>query len=70
MPDQSQADNQGRQDDGRRNPPTRFGPMLLAIGPGIVVTGSVIGSGELINTPVQAAKFGFDADSAAAWLAD
>ncbi len=33
--------------------------MLMAIGPGIVVTGSVIGSGELINTPVQAAKFGF-----------
>lgn len=33
--------------------------MLTAIGPGIVVTGSVIGSGELINTPVQAATFGF-----------
>jgi len=32
---------------------------LALIGPGIVVTGSVIGSGELINTPVQAAKFGF-----------
>lgn len=32
---------------------------LAAVGPGIVVTGSVIGSGELINTPVQAAKFGF-----------
>jgi Mn2+/Fe2+ NRAMP family transporter len=30
-----------------------------AIGPGIVVAGSVIGSGELVNTPVQAAKFGF-----------
>ncbi len=33
--------------------------MLLAIGPGIVVSGSVIGSGELINVPVQAATFGF-----------
>ena len=32
---------------------------FAAIGPGIVVAGSVIGSGELINTPVQAAKFGF-----------
>jgi len=32
---------------------------LAAIGPGIVVAGSVIGSGELINTPVQAAQFGF-----------
>lgn len=33
--------------------------MLASIGPGIVVTGSVIGSGELVNTPVQAATFGF-----------
>jgi len=33
--------------------------MLAAVGPGIVVTGSVIGSGEMINTPTQAAKFGF-----------
>lgn len=32
---------------------------LAAIGPGIVVAGSVIGSGELVNTPVQAARFGF-----------
>jgi Mn2+/Fe2+ NRAMP family transporter len=31
----------------------------LAIGPAIVVSGSVIGSGELINAPLQAAKFGF-----------
>jgi manganese transport protein len=38
---------------------TGFWPMLASIGPGIVVTGSVIGSGELINTPVQAATFGF-----------
>jgi Mn2+/Fe2+ NRAMP family transporter len=37
----------------------RFFGMLAFIGPGIVVTGSVIGSGELVNTPVQAAKFGF-----------
>ena len=40
-------------------PPTRFLPMLMAIGPAIVVSGSVIGSGELINVPVQAARFGF-----------
>ncbi len=37
----------------------RFTSSLAAIGPGIVVAGSVIGSGELVNTPVQAAKFGF-----------
>ena len=33
--------------------------MLLTLGPGIVLTGGVIGSGELIITPLQAAKFGF-----------
>jgi Mn2+/Fe2+ NRAMP family transporter len=33
--------------------------MLMAMGPAIVVTGSVIGSGELINVPKQAATFGF-----------
>ncbi len=32
---------------------------LAAVGPGIVVAGSVIGSGELVNTPLQAAQFGF-----------
>ncbi len=32
---------------------------LASIGPGLVVAGSVMGSGELINTPAQAAKFGF-----------
>jgi Mn2+/Fe2+ NRAMP family transporter len=38
---------------------TGFTTSLALVGPGIVVTGSVIGSGELVNTPVQAAKFGF-----------
>ena len=33
--------------------------MLLAVGPGIVLAAGVIGSGELINTPLQAARFGF-----------
>ena len=42
-----------------RHPPTGMLGRLMAIGPGIVVIGSVIGSGELINTPVQAARFGF-----------
>lgn len=39
--------------------PTRLLGLLRSIGPGIVVIGSIMGSGELINTPVQAAKFGF-----------
>lgn len=34
-------------------------PTLCALGPGIIVAGSVIGGGELINAPVQAARFGF-----------
>jgi len=40
-------------------PPKTWGGRLLAIGPAIVVSGSVIGSGELINVPIQAATFGF-----------
>ena len=31
---------------------------LALLGPGLVVVGSILGGGELINTPVQAAKFG------------
>lgn len=42
-----------------RNAPRGFGGTLAALGPGLVVIGSVMGSGELINTPHQAAKFGF-----------
>ncbi|MXZ33704.1 MAG: hypothetical protein F4Z21_00210, partial [Acidobacteria bacterium] len=42
-----------------RNAPVRPWPMLLAVGPGIVLAAGVIGSGELINTPLQAARFGF-----------
>jgi Mn2+/Fe2+ NRAMP family transporter len=42
-----------------RNAPHGFLGTLAALGPGLVVIGSVMGSGELINTPHQAAKFGF-----------
>ncbi len=45
--------------DGIKLPPRTWLGVLGAIGPGIVVIGSVMGSGELINTPKQAAKFGF-----------
>ncbi len=45
--------------DSIRQPARHMFGILMSIGPGIVVTGSVIGSGELINTPVQAARFGF-----------
>jgi Mn2+/Fe2+ NRAMP family transporter len=45
--------------EGVREPPTRLRGALAQIGPGLVVTGSVIGSGELINAPKRAAEFGF-----------
>jgi Mn2+/Fe2+ NRAMP family transporter len=45
--------------DPAREAPTRLLGILGQIGPGLVVTGSVIGSGELINTPKRAAEFGF-----------
>ena len=42
-----------------RNAPRGFFGVMTALGPGLVVIGSVMGSGELINTPTQAAKYGF-----------
>ena len=42
-----------------RSAPRGLLPMMLTLGPGIVLAGGVIGSGELINTPLQAAEFGF-----------
>lgn len=39
--------------------PRGFFTTIAVLGPGIVVAGNVIGAGELINVPVQAAKFGF-----------
>src|SRR5688572_26683316 len=46
-------------DDSKSVLPRGLAGLLVLIGPGIVVAGSVIGGGELINTPVQAAQFGF-----------
>lgn len=42
-----------------RMAPRGFLPVLATLGPGIVLAGGVVGTGELINTPVQAAAFGF-----------
>lgn len=42
-----------------REPPSNLFGVLSALGPGIVVTGSVIGAGELINTPQRASHYGF-----------
>ena len=40
-------------------PPTGFGPTLLRIGPGLVLAGSIVGSGELIATTTTGAQAGF-----------
>jgi len=47
-----------------QSPPTRFWEVLRQLGPGMILTGSIVGSGELIATPTLAARVGF----AALWL--
>jgi Mn2+/Fe2+ NRAMP family transporter len=40
-------------------PPSRLGRILLSIGPGLIVAGSIVGSGELIATTKTGAEAGF-----------
>lgn len=40
--------------------PTSFGAILRHIGPGLILTASIVGSGEVIATPKLAAEAGFD----------
>ena len=42
-----------------REAPTHFGGLLRNIGPGVVVSGSVVGSGELLVTTRMGAEVGF-----------
>lgn len=46
-------------DSGVRAPPTRLSERLLHLGPGLIITGSIVGSGELIVTTGLGAKAGF-----------
>lgn len=41
------------------DPPTRFASMLTRLGPGLIVAGSIVGSGELIATTKTGAEAGF-----------
>ncbi|HEX4986205.1 MAG TPA: Nramp family divalent metal transporter [Burkholderiales bacterium] len=41
------------------DPPTRFGDILKKIGPGIVLSASIVGSGELIATTTLGAEVGY-----------
>ncbi len=40
-------------------PPQRFGGILRRLGPGLIVAGSIVGSGELIATTATGAQAGF-----------
>lgn len=74
MPSESQsADSSSPELDGRhhaespdsidsnqpRNAPTSLGRILTSIGPGLIVAGSIVGSGELIATTKTGAEAGF-----------
>jgi Mn2+/Fe2+ NRAMP family transporter len=41
------------------DPPTRFGAILRKIGPGLVLSASIVGSGELIATTTLGAEVGY-----------
>ncbi len=42
-----------------REPPRTLGATLLRLGPGMIVAGSIVGSGELIATTKAGAEAGF-----------
>jgi Mn2+/Fe2+ NRAMP family transporter len=46
-------------DDAIQDPPQRLWPTLRQIGPGIILAGSIIGSGELLLTTSLGAEYGF-----------
>lgn len=46
-------------DSGVKEAPTSIGGIIKQLGPGLIVAGSIVGSGELIATTVTGAKAGF-----------
>ncbi len=50
---------EGMREEGIKEPPRGFLKVLRNIGPGIVLSGAVIGSGELLVTTRMGAKFGY-----------
>jgi manganese transport protein len=44
-----------------KEPPTSFGEKLKFLGPGFILSASIVGSGELIATTTLGAKAGFTA---------
>ncbi len=46
--------------DSPQDAPKSFGQILRQVGPGLILTASIVGSGEVIATPKLAAEAGFD----------
>lgn len=46
--------------DSRQAAPESLGQILKQVGPGLILTASIVGSGEVIATPKMAAEAGFD----------
>jgi Mn2+/Fe2+ NRAMP family transporter len=59
MADQAPDDPYAITDQSIQEPPTSLWQALLKIGPGIVLAGSIIGSGELLLTTGLGAQYGF-----------
>lgn len=55
----SDSDSPQVSDSGVREAPTTFLGILKELGPGLIIAGSVVGSGELIATTVAGAEAGF-----------
>jgi len=45
--------------DDTRDPPKTIGGILRHLGPGLIIAGSIVGSGELIATTIVGAEAGF-----------
>lgn len=59
----SEEGNQGTEDeapaDGIKDPPQTIGGIIRHLGPGLIIAGSIVGSGELIATTIVGAEAGF-----------
>jgi len=54
-----QDGDESRTDTQIQDPPTTLGGILSKLGPGLIIAGSIVGSGELIATTSTGAKAGF-----------
>ncbi len=59
MPGNATFNPYARRPEDALEPPKGFGPTLRYLGPGLIITGSIVGSGELITTTTLGATVGF-----------